>query len=658
MEVLGSLIISILQSILFYGRSLGISVIIFTLITTGIIWCILHKKDKIINKKALILMIPIMLLSCTYFIYGSPVFYITNIIVILGLILLMFRMATTEKSILMILLFKYIQLPIEAIEGLDDAIQATIKSLKDAPKANGKFTKEKIIKCLISLLIVMVVVGVIIALLASADSIFANLFAGLENIFKDISINSISDLIARIIICIIIYFILLSLILTVQKNKVTDTKIKEYKDTDKFTIKMLLISLNIVYAIFCYIQITSLFTKINAPGTFNYAEYARSGFFQLMFVSLINFTLLMISNYKNDNRNNFIKILNLLLIIFTIIIVLSSMYRMYMYETTYGLTYLRVFVYIILTTELILFIPASIYVFTPKLDILKWGGVIGLGVYVIINYCNLENIIITRNLGRVNSNVDIDYEYIARIASSDTYSKLEELLEDENISCDERIEIGKALVEIDKNCKDIKWQEFNISKYKLNDKNIKDRVIEMVIKELDEKGYIEGNAYYTSYDKRINVFEKYEVRNIEYIDDTKIWQITKSMDGGKNYDIIGTQVVKRFSDIVFFENGLGFYTLPDGENEEKQDLYVTYDSGKTFNRVDFPEGEFSVSNPNEKAWHEFYDFVYLPTQEADGTLKVLVSNGYTDEYDNIEIKAKYISNNGGITWDFVEENIE
>lgn len=653
MEVLGSLIIAIVQSILFYGRSLGISVIIFTLVTTGIIWYILHKKDQIINKKALILMIPIILLSSTYFIYGSSVFYITNMIVILGLMVLMFRMATTEKSILMILLFKYIQLPIEAIEGLDNAIQTTIKSLKEKPKGSGKFTKEKIIKCLISLVIVMAVVGIVIALLASADSIFADLFVGLENIFKDISINSISDLIARIIICVIIYFILLSLILTVQKNNVTDTKIKTYKDTDKFTIKMLLVSLNVVYAIFCYIQITSLFTKINAPGTFNYAEYARSGFFQLMFVSLINFTLLMISNYKNDNRNNFIKILNLLLIIFTIIIVLSSMYRMYMYETTYGLTYLRVFVYIILTTELILFIPASIYVFTPKLDILKWGGVIGLGVYVIINYCNLENIIITRNLGRVNSNVDIDYGYIARISSSDTYSKLEELFEDENISCDDRIEIGKKLVVIVENAKDMKWQEFNISKYKLNDKNVKDKVLQMMLKYL-EIGVLGEENYFDFYTLRVNFSERYKVYRMEEIADTEIWQIAKSVDGGKKYDTVGTHIVKTQSEIVFFADGLGFYTLPD-KNKEKQDLYITNDSGKTFTKVDFSTIECNSSNPEGKAFGEYYDYFYLPTQEADGTLQVLVSEEYEDEYNNRETREKYISKDNGQTWEFVQE---
>ena len=50
---------------------------------------------------------------------------------------------------------------------------------------------------------------------------------------------------------------------------------------DNFTIKMILTVLNIIYLIFCYIQIKSLFMR---NVDINYAQYARQGFFQLMIV--------------------------------------------------------------------------------------------------------------------------------------------------------------------------------------------------------------------------------------------------------------------------------------------------------------------------------------------------------------------------------------
>ena len=469
MEILVSLIIAIIQSILFYGKELGVSVILFTTSVIGAIWYILDKKKKIINKKAIIFLIPIILLSSTYFIYGSTIFHFTNLIVIFGLILVMFKMATIDKCITKYLILKSIQLPGKAIEEVENAGNETAKALKQITK--NKIPKDNLKKVITSLLVVVTVVGVVIALLASADSIFASIFSGFGDIIT-IDIATMSELILRIVICIIVYFATFSIALAIQKNTASDTKEMRKINTDKFTIKMLLVVLNIVYLVFCYIQITSLFTKMNAPGTFNYAEYARSGFFQLMFVSFINFALLFISNYNNDKRDSFIKILNIILIAFTVIIVLSSMYRMHMYETEYGFTYLRLFVYIILATELILFVPTTMYVCNTKTNILKWGGIIVICVYVAINFANLENIIVQRNLNRQNSTVETDYRYIARIASGDSYFSLIELLKDEKVSAKDKIEIGKALLNILADSKDMKWQEFNISRYKLKDENL------------------------------------------------------------------------------------------------------------------------------------------------------------------------------------------
>lgn len=49
MEVIGSLLIALLQSMLFYGKEIGISMLIFSIISTTILWWGLNKKRKIIN---------------------------------------------------------------------------------------------------------------------------------------------------------------------------------------------------------------------------------------------------------------------------------------------------------------------------------------------------------------------------------------------------------------------------------------------------------------------------------------------------------------------------------------------------------------------------------------------------------------------------------
>lgn len=56
-----------------------------------------------------------------------------------------------------------------------------------------------------------------------------------------------------------------------------------------------------------------------------------------------------------------------------------------------------------------------------------------------------------------------------------------------------------------------------------------------------------------------------------------------------------------------------------------------------------------------KEWKNCYDYFYLPTQEDDGTLTVLVSGGYEGGYNQGQTRAKYISKDKGYTWEFVEE---
>ena len=74
MEIISSTILAILQSILFYGKEIGISMLIFSIIGNGLISYILIRKNKIKNKKGFFLIIPIILLSSTYFIFNNHPF--------------------------------------------------------------------------------------------------------------------------------------------------------------------------------------------------------------------------------------------------------------------------------------------------------------------------------------------------------------------------------------------------------------------------------------------------------------------------------------------------------------------------------------------------------------------------------------------------------
>ena len=463
MEIIGSIILSIVQSVLFFGKEIGISMIFFVIIFNGIVLYILHKKHKIQNRNGLLLMIPIFLLSNTFFLFANKTFYNTNIIAIAILSLIMYIIAVNPKDYFRNYILKMIELVKDTITNYKDGIVYTKDKSMEHVNISKNLKKLDIKKVTISLAIVFMIVIVVLILLASADQIFANLFSWMGNI----NIDAASSIILRFLIIVLTYFLFLNLVIKIQKGyHKEEKKLKKSNGEYSYIIKLLLIILNLVYVVFCYIQIKSLFAKINISGEFDYASYARTGFFQLMYVSFINLGVILVSNRYNEKREKIIKILNLLLIFFTTIIAVSSMYRMHMYEIEYGLTYLRFFVYIILVTEIIAFVPLIVYTLNEKFDYIKWCFIIIISSYCITNYMNIEKIIVSKNINRINTH-PVDYDYIAIIASEDSYNILQKKLVNENTNDGEKMEILEILQNIEDNTKILDWQEFNLSKYKM-----------------------------------------------------------------------------------------------------------------------------------------------------------------------------------------------
>ena len=95
-----------------------------------------------------------------------------------------------------------------------------------------------------------------------------------------------------------------------------------------------------VYLLFCGIQVFYLFLGAGTlPKGVTYADYARTGFFQLLFICLFNIAaVLVIKKYFREN-----KALNACLLAVcgcTFIMTASSAYRMLLYIGAYYLTVL------------------------------------------------------------------------------------------------------------------------------------------------------------------------------------------------------------------------------------------------------------------------------------------------------------------------------
>ena len=401
----GSIILSIIQSILFWDKHLGISVFLFTTLAISFLIYVLYQNKKIVNKKALWFIIPIILLSSTYFLFNNAFFQVTNIIAIIILTFIMCIYLTKTKIKTPQFLKNMIELGVGSLEG----VQEVGENLKKYKKENN-IKQEKVKKIGKSILIVLPIILVVLILLATADSIFANMFEGITQGIKNITITQGTfSFYLRIITVLIVFFLIAGYLLNLIQDNTLFTaeeqeRISKGIQIESMTINMMLTLLNIIYAIFCTIQIANLFTQIGNTEEFNYAEYARQGFFQLMLVSIINFVILVVSNNnrkeQTHKQKNYTKGMSIFILIFTVIIILSAFYRMNLYEQEYGYTYLRLFVYYILATEMILIIPCFIAIIGKKIDLLKVSIIILTTMYVFINFSNIDSTIATKNVDR------------------------------------------------------------------------------------------------------------------------------------------------------------------------------------------------------------------------------------------------------------------
>lgn len=470
--VIGSFLIAILHSILFYGQKLGLSVFLFCIALGFFVLTILEKNNKIKNRKALILSVPIILISATYFIFNNAFFNFINIFVLIILFALMIILAVFEKSSLKLLIYKIFSLILGSIEFFEEAVGSIIEAVVGVFKKRDKSkTKNvKIGKIIKGLIVTIPILIVVLILLSSADSIFSNKLKDmLSTVFSfgifesETYINLFFRLI--IIIGITIYFI--AILYNILEDKFCEKDVSETKPwkIDIIIGNTILTVLNLVYLVFCYIQISVLFMKIGDMQNFNYASYARQGFFQLMAVSIINFIIILItSKRKEENKKiNYTKIMNLLLAVFTLIILFSSFYRMYLYEQAYGYTFLRLMVYFALITEIILIIPTIMYILNLNINLTKTYFVVIMLMYILVNYVNIDYMIAKKNIDRYfeDENYELDMNYLQTLSIDATEQILRlENVEDENVSN----QLNYYLYKVESETQDINLQNFNINR--------------------------------------------------------------------------------------------------------------------------------------------------------------------------------------------------
>lgn len=310
---------------------------------------ILVKDYEKINKKAYLLIIPIVLIIISNLVLKVLKGNLDGTNQLLNIIVLPLLISTY----LFMLIRSDFKVSLENMFLVFKLFPKNLfKNLKFIKIDTNKEKNDKVINIIFGTIIGVFISGLILALLTSADDYF-------DKFLSSIAININVNFNLWYVIKGIIYFVILFVIgINLFKNKEITLKESKMSRANKTVVTTMLFIVNFVFVLFLISEISKLcgnFLKV--PKGYIYSSYAREGFFQLLFVTLINFGIILYLIYKTNlvKEDKKVKCLVLSLIAFSIFLIFNSYYRMFLYIGRFGFTNLRLQVILFLFMEIILF---------------------------------------------------------------------------------------------------------------------------------------------------------------------------------------------------------------------------------------------------------------------------------------------------------------
>lgn len=259
--------------------------------------------------------------------------------------------------------------------------------------------------------IALPVVAIVLVLLGSADAMFGG---WLEQSADCLSFRWVYDVLVTVFFTLMLFSLLFS---SVYKPR--ELSAPQVPQLPAITFLVTLVCLAVAYAAFDYVQVKYLFLgreAVRMQG--GYAEYARSGFFQLVMVALIT-VFLELPALSLCRENKAVRWLCGLVSVLTLVVDASAFLRMRLYILAYGLTLLRV-----LTLWAMAMIAAALALIgvkcvQPGLRLCPMLTAIVLCGWVALNYTNVSARIAEYNVRAYNTGVlaVLDSDYLIALSN-------------------------------------------------------------------------------------------------------------------------------------------------------------------------------------------------------------------------------------------------
>ena len=467
-----ALVAGIIFDYLFFEKAIGVSYPLFVAVFYCVFWVASHKRVSFQIDFGWFLFIPILLLSAAFAIHSNPVLLARNSVLIPPLLLLQTTLLVYgyEWSSVRCVL-RFMDRLIRQVFGTAPEVFLEPISLAKVVDRMAPEKRKTLKNIFIGLIISAPVLVVVIALLAEADTVFQNLIANALKPLEFIGSIPLAEHMGVIGIITVLLFGYLALVLKAKVERISESVERDSGAWDATIVATVLVMVNAVYILFCAIQFTYLFggeEVIRSIPDYTYAEYARRGFSELIVVTVINLSILLIGLRftKNGGKlDRLVLALRCLLVLCTVIMLYSAHLRLKLYEDAYGYTYARIFAHTFIGFLFTLFMLTLYKLWRRELPLLKAFAVAALLAYTTLNYVNIDAIIAQRNIDRYFRTGKIDLDYLQELS----YDAIPELT---RLSVVDNGDMAEKKMEVflrDKGAElrsESPWQSYNFSKAK------------------------------------------------------------------------------------------------------------------------------------------------------------------------------------------------
>jgi len=403
----------------FFRNQIGISYFVFIAIFYILFFWRFRSFSFSHQRLGYLVLIAIWLLAASYYLYDTTVFYGLNILVIPVLVIFHLALITSPKKIEWSNLLFFYYIWNHLVGGIRYSVQFINHISKLFIRSNNEKHLDVWKKILIGILISVPFLFIILNLLIEADTQFERLISTLPHL-----ISFRAEYFIRLVIILIYTFGFFGFmqVLLQNKNPIVPKKgsIKPIGMDGIITLTVLLL-INLVYILFIAVQFKYFFSGTLEDG-FTYAEYARRGFFELLFVTLINLSIsiavITLTKTVYGPLKKAICLAMTVLILSSGVLLVSAIMRISMYEDAYGFTFSRVLAHSFMIFLMVILAYTLVKIWLERVSLFHFYFIASLIYYVGINTTNLDKIVVDKNMARFETTGKIDIHYLNSMSAT------------------------------------------------------------------------------------------------------------------------------------------------------------------------------------------------------------------------------------------------